>query len=158
MSTIHTIDSIEVITRLRKMGLSDYDIASTLATTISQRLVRRLCLKCRVERDFTEEEKALINSIGDRYNVKFDIGKHKTYDAIGCKHCNNTGYYDRMGIFEVLDITEDLKELIMRGASSIEIKRKALEGNYKPLIVDGINKVIRGTTTIEELDKKMAIC
>ena len=157
LSTIHTIDSIEVITRLRKMGLSDYDIASTVATTVSQRLVRMLCPKCKVEREFTQEELNLMESIGNRYNYTFDLENHKTYDAIGCKHCNNTGYYDRIGIFEILDFTEDIKELIMQGASSIEIKRRALEGSYKPLIVDGINKVLRGLSTIEELNKKLVL-
>ena len=157
LSTIHTIDSIEVITRLRKMGLSDYDIASTVATTISQRFVRCLCPKCKAERKFTKEELDLIESIGNRYNYKFDLKDQKTYDAIGCKHCNNTGYYDRIGLFEVLDFTEDIKELIMQGKSSIEIKKKALEGNYNPLIIDGINKVLRGNTTIEELNKKLVL-
>ncbi|MBR3162712.1 MAG: type II/IV secretion system protein [Clostridia bacterium] len=157
LSTIHTIDAIEVITRLRKMGLSDYDIASTVATTISQRLVRRLCPKCKAERQFTKEEIDLIESIGNRYNFKFDLKDNKTYDAIGCKHCNNTGYYDRIGLFEVLDFTEDIKELIMQGASSIEIKRKALEDHYNPLIIDGINKVIKGSTTLEELNKKLVL-
>ena len=157
LSTIHTIDSVEVITRLRKMGLSNYDIASTVATTISQRLVRKLCPKCKVERDFTTEEIKLIESIGERYGVKFNLDKVKTYDAIGCKHCNNTGYYDRMGLFETLEITDDIKELIMQGASSIEIKRKALEDNYKPLVIDGINKVLKGATTLEELNKKIVL-
>ena len=95
LSTIHTIDSLEVITRLRKMGLSDYDIASTLATVISQRLVRRLCTNCRKERPFNAEEKKIITAIGKKYGVEFDVSG-KTYDAIGCKHCNNTGYYDRL--------------------------------------------------------------
>ena len=72
LSTIHTIDAIEVITRLRKMGVSNYDISSTLATTVSQRLVRRLCKNCAKERDFTQEEKDVINKIGEKYNVKFD--------------------------------------------------------------------------------------
>ena len=90
LSTIHTIDSIEVITRLRKIGLSDYDIASTLATAISQRLVRRLCPKCKKERSYNKEEKNIIQSIGKRYNIEFDV-TGKTYEAIGCKHCNNTG-------------------------------------------------------------------
>ena len=157
LSTIHTIDSIEVITRLRKMGLSDYDIASIVATTISQRLVRKLCPKCKSEREFTQEELDLMQSIGNRYNYQFDLDGKKTYDAIGCKHCNNTGYYDRIGIFEVLDFTEEIKELIMNKASSIEIKRKALEGNYKPLVIDGINKVLKGNTTIEELNKKLVL-
>lgn len=156
LSTIHTIDSIEVITRLRKMGLSDYDIASTLATSISQRLVRRLCPKCKQERDFTEEEKKIITSIGERYGEKFDLSG-KTYDAVGCKHCNNTGYYDRIAIFEVLDLTEDIKEAIMNGKSSIEIKKEALKQSYRPLIIDGFNKVIQGHTTLEELNKKLVI-
>ncbi len=157
LSTIHTIDAVEVITRLRKMGLLDYDIASTLATSISQRLVRKLCPKCRKERDFTTDEIEKINAIGKRYNVQFDLKGKKTYDAIGCKYCNNTGYYDRIGIFEILDITDDIKELIMNGASSIEIKRHALEENYTPLCVDGINKILDGYTNLEELNRKILL-
>ncbi len=157
LSTIHTIDAVEVITRLRKMGLLDYDIASTLATSISQRLVRKLCPKCRKERDFTTDEIEKINAIGKRYNVQFDLKGKKTYDAIGCKYCNNTGYYDRIGIFEILDITDDIKELIMNGASSIEIKRHALEENYTPLCIDGINKILDGYTNLEELNRKILL-
>ena len=157
LSTIHTIDAVEVITRLRKMGLPDYDIASTLATSISQRLVRKLCPNCRKERDFTEQEKQLIESIGKRYNVEFNLTNLKTYDAIGCDHCNNTGYYDRIGIFEVLDIDDEIKELIMNGASSIEIKKYALQRSYRPLCVDGINKVLQGITNLEELNRKILI-
>ena len=157
LSTIHTINSVEVITRLRKMGVSDYDIASTLATTISQRLVRKLCPHCKKQRKFTKEEIDIIQRIGKQYNKDFDMKDEITYDAIGCKKCNNTGYLDRMGIFEILDITDDIKELIMNGASSIEIRKKALEDNYEPLIIDGINKVIEGKTNLDELNKKLLI-
>ena len=153
LSTIHTIDSIEVITRLRKMGLSDYDISSTLATSISQRLVRRLCPECKRERDYTEEEKRIIETISKKYGVEFDLSG-KTYDAIGCKHCNNTGYYDRIGIFEMLEITDEIKQEIMNGKSSIEIRNEALKQKYKPLVVDGIRKIVQGYTTKEELEKK----
>lgn len=156
LSTIHTIDSIEVITRLRKMGLSDYDISSTLATAISQRLVRKLCPKCKKERKFNAEEKKLITSMGEKYNIKFDLSG-TTYDAPGCKYCNNTGYYDRIGIFEVLDLTDEIKEAIMEGKSSLEIRRLALQQNYQPLVIDGIRKVINGYTTLEELNKKLLI-
>lgn len=156
LSTIHTIDSLEVITRLRKMGLSDYDISSTLATAISQRLVRKLCPKCKKERKFNEEEKKIINSLGERYNSKFDLSG-TTYDAVGCKHCNNTGYYDRIGIFEVLNLSEEIKEAIMSGKSSLEIKKLALEEGYKPLVIDGIRKVVKGYTTLEELNKKLLL-
>ena len=156
LSTIHTIDGIEVITRLRKMGISDYDISSTLATCISQRLVRRLCPECKQKRKFNEEEKKVIETIGNKYGVDFDTSGD-TYDAIGCKHCNNTGYYERIGLFEVLNLTDEIKEEIMNGKSSIEVRKKALEGDYKPLVVDGINKVIQGHTTLSELNKKLLI-
>ena len=155
LSTIHTIDSIEVINRLRKIGVSDYDIASTLATAISQRLVRRICPKCKREREFTKEEKETINNILEKYGEKVDLKDAKTYDSLGCDYCNGTGFYDRIGIFEVLNITDELKELIVSGASSMEIRKKALEENYRPLIVDGIRKVLKGETTIEELNKKL---
>ena len=157
LSTIHTIDAIEVITRLRKMGISNYDISSTVGTTVSQRLVRRLCKKCAKKRDFTEEEKNIIGKVGERYHTKFNLDGKFTYDAVGCKECNNTGYYERIGIFEVLNINDDIKELIVNGASSIEIREEALKGDYNPLIVDGINKVISGETNLHELDRKLII-
>lgn len=157
LSTIHTIDAIEVINRLRKMGLSDYDIASTLATSVSQRLVRKVCPHCKQERDFTEEEKNIITKISEKYGEKIDFNKYKTYDAVGCKKCNNIGYYGRTGIFEVLDISDEIKELIVKGASTIEIRNKALEQSYKPLIMDGIHKVLNGDTTLEELNRQLVI-
>ncbi len=127
LSTIHTINSIEVITRLRKMGISNYDISSTLATSVSQRLVRRLCKDCAKERDFTEEEKQIINGIGQKYGVKFDLEGKKTYDAVGCKKCNNSGYYNRIGIFEILILNEKIRELIVNNASALEIRNEALK-------------------------------
>jgi len=156
LSTIHTIDSIEVITRLRKMGLSNYDISSTLATSISQRLVRKLCPKCRKERSFNEEEKKIMATMGEKYNVKFDLSGN-TYDAVGCKHCNNTGYYERIGIFEVLNLSEEIKEAIMEGKSSLEIRKLAIEQGYRPLVIDGMQKVVKGYTTLEELNKKLLV-
>jgi type IV pilus assembly protein PilB len=157
LSTIHTIDAVEVITRLRKIGVPDYDIASTVATTISQRLVRRLCPKCKQEREFSDFEKDLIKRIAEKYNVELDLKKAKTYNAVGCDYCNHSGYYDRIGIFEVLNITEELKEMIMSGKSSIEIRKKALEQEYRPLVIDGLNKVLKGETNLDELNKKLLI-
>ena len=156
LSTIHTIDSLEVITRLRKMGLSDYDISSTLATVISQRLVRRLCPNCKKARKFNNEEKKIIETIGKRYGVEFDTSG-TTYDAVGCKHCNNTGYFYRFGVFEILNVTDEIKTMIMEGKSSIEIRNEAIKQGYEPLIVDGIRKVTYGDTTLDELNKKLLI-
>ena len=157
LSTIHTINAIEVITRLRKMGISNYDIASTLATTISQRLIRKLCPKCKQERDFTDKEREIIEKYGSKYGVNFNLEGAKTYNAVGCNYCNHSGYYDRIGIFEVLNITEDIKELIMDNKSSIEIREKAIQKKYKPLVIDGIQKVIDGITNFDELNKQILI-
>ena len=157
LSTIHTIDAIEVITRLRKMGVSDFDISSTLATSVSQRLVRKLCPECKKEREFTEEEKNIMKEIGEKYNIKFDLEGKKTWDAVGCKKCNNTGYFGRIGIFEILQIDDNLRALIVNNASTVEIRRQALENGYLPLVVDGINKVLQGVTNLKELNNKLAI-
>lgn len=157
LSTIHTIDAIEVITRLRKMGVSNYDISSTVAITVSQRLVRRLCPKCAKERDYTAEEIKTIEEIGNKYNMKFDLSGKRTFDAVGCPYCNNIGYRDRIGIFEVLKINDNIRELISNDESPQKIKQEALANGYKPLVIDGIKKVLKGVTTLEEINKKLLI-
>ena len=155
LSTIHTINAIEVITRLKKMNISDYDISSTMATSISQRLVRKLCPKCKREREFTEEEKEIINKIGEKYNINFEVDKMKTYDAVGCKECDNTGYFDRIAIYETLIFTDEIKNLIIKGASTLEIRDMALKQGYEPLLIEGIRRVLDGTTSLEELNNKL---
>lgn len=157
LSTIHTIDSIEVITRLRKMGISNYDISSILATSVSQRLVRKICPYCAKEREFTDQEKDIMTKIGAKYNVKFDFKGKKTYDAVGCKKCNQSGYLERIGIFEVLNVEDEIRDLISRDGSSMDIRRKALELGYKPLVIDGISKVLKGITTLDEINNKLII-
>jgi len=157
LSTIHTIDSVEVITRLRKMGVSNYDIASTLATSVSQRLVRKVCPYCKTEREFTEEEKNIMNTIAQKYNVELNFDGKKTYDVIGCEKCNHTGYYDRIAIYEILIINDTIKQLIIDDASSIQIRNEALKENYKPLVIDGLYKVLEGKTTLDELNNKLVI-
>ena len=75
----------------------------------------------------------------------------------GCKECNNSGYYERIGIFEILAITDELKDIIVNGGSSMDIKSVAFENGYRPLVVDGINKVLQGITTLEEIDRNLVI-
>jgi len=157
LSTIHTIDAVEVITRLRKLGITNYDIASTLATSASQRLVRRLCPECAKEREFYKEELDIIQKVEEKYNIKFDLNGKKTYDAVGCRHCNQVGYLDRIGIFEVLQINDEIKELISNNESAIKIKKEALKYGYEPIEIDGIRKVIDGTTNMKELNKKLLL-
>ena len=157
LSTIHTIDAIEVITRLRKMGLSNYDIASTIANIVSQRLVRKVCPHCAKKRDFTEEEKQIISKINQRYNTNVDFNDKFTYDIVGCDKCNGSGYYDRIAIYEILELNDELKELIIKDESSLEIKKKAIEFGYRPFVVDAMDKVLDGETTLDEINKKLII-
>ena len=157
LSTIHTIDAIEVVTRLRKMGISNYDIASTLATSVSQRLVRRICPHCSKERDYTEEEKKIITEIGEKNNTKFDLTKKKTFDTCGCEKCNYTGFLGRIAAFEVLNLDDEIKQAIMEEKSTIEIRKIAMNKNYRPLVVDAIKKVIDGYTTLKEVNNKLAL-
>lgn len=157
LSTIHTIDSIEAITRLRKMGVSNYDIASTMANIISQRLIRKVCPHCAKKREFTDKEKEIINKINEKYNVKTDLTDKFTYDIVGCDQCNGSGYYDRIAIFEVLELNDELKEEIIKNESTLEIKKKALQYGYKPFIVDAMDKVIYGQTTLDEVNRKLII-
>lgn len=157
LSTIHTIDSIEVITRLRKMGISDYDIASTLATSISQRLVRKICPKCSEKREFTEQEKEIIQNYLKKYDMDINFKDKFTYTPVGCKECNGSGFLERIGIFEILTLTDEVKEAIVKGNSSLEVRKIAVQQGYRPLAVDGINKVLEGITTLEEVNKKVII-
>lgn len=157
LSTIHTVNAIEVITRLRKLGISDYDISSTLATAVSQRLIRRRCPYCSIQREFSEQEKAIITKYGDKYNTNFDFTNRFTYDIKGCKECNHTGYLDRIATYEILELTDEIKELIVSGASSFAIQAKALEQGYRPLVIDAFQKVLDGITTVEEVNKRLAL-
>lgn len=158
LSTIHTIDAIETVTRIRKMQISNYDVASTIATTISQRLVRRLCNKCKKEHVLTEEEKKFIEKVEKNTGVEFGLDNAKLYEPVGCKYCNDIGYYERIAIFEVLCLDDYLKDMISEGKSSIDIREYAINNTkYKPLVVDGINKVLNGITTIDELKSKITL-
>ena len=157
LSTIHTINAIEVITRLRKMGISDYDISSTLATAVSQRLIRRVCPNCSIKREFSRDEKEMMNRIAGRYHMKFDFENKFTYDTKGCKECNHTGYLERIAAFEVLELTDEIKDLIVSGASSLKIREMAFEQGYRPLVIDAFQKVLDGVTTMEEVNKRLAL-
>ena len=157
LSTIHTIEAVEVVTRLRKMGISDYDISSTLATSVSQRLVRKMCPYCARERDFTDEEIKIINQIGEKYNYTFNLDGKKTYTPVGCQKCNQTGFYDRIAVYEILLVTDKIKDMIASHSSTIDIKKEAMKEGFEPLPIDGINKVLSGITTLEELNNKLLI-
>lgn len=158
LTTLHTIDSIEAITRIRKMGISDYDVSASIVTIISQRLVRKLCPKCKKEHNMTEQDKAYFDKVTKITGVEFDLENATMYEPKGCKECNNLGYQDRIGVFEILCMDEHLKDMIASGQNSIEIRKYAVENTeYKPLIVDAVRRCLDGTTTISEIEKKIVI-
>lgn len=156
LSTIHTVDCIEVITRLRKLGISSYDIGSVLATSIAQRLVRRVCHNCAKERAFTDDEKREFEKIAKRYDVNFNFDNAHTFEPVGCPECNNTGFRGRIAANEILSVSDDIKEAIISEAPIMDIRAAAFDTGYRPLIVDAFAKVLEGYTTISEVRKKLA--
>ena len=156
LSTIHTVDSIEVITRLRKLGVSSYDIGSVLKTSLAQRLVRRVCPECAKERELSPAEIEEFKRIGKRYDYEFDLeGKH-TYDIVGCDFCNHTGYFGRIAANEILAINDDIKDLIVSDAPISQIRAEAQKTGYRPLVVDAFNKILKGDTVLKEVKRKLA--
>ena len=158
LTTIHTIDAIEAITRIRKMDISDYDVSSSIITIISQRLVRKLCPKCKKPHVVTESDKAYFTRVTDLTGVEFDLEHATMFEPKGCKACNNLGYLDRIGVFEVLCLDEHIKHMISSGETAMDIRKYAMENTeYRPLIVDAVNKCLQGETTISEIEKKIVI-
>ena len=100
------------------------------------------------------DEKNKINNYAKKYNMEFDFKDKYTYDVIGCKECNMTGYSGRIAIIEILTLTDKIKELIMDGKSTFEIRKAALEEGFLPFEMDGIKKVVDGKITLQELNNK----
>ena len=157
LSTIHTVDSIEVVTRFRKLGISSYDIGSVLATAIAQRLVRRICPHCARKREFNQTELDIFKANAKRYDYEFDLEGKTTFEAVGCEKCNNTGFYSRIAANEILAVDDEIKDLIMSDGTVTDIRRAAFAAGYRPLIVDALNKVLQGHTVVAEVKKKIGL-
>ena len=145
LSTLHTNDAPSTINRLMNMGIEPFLVASSLNLVCAQRLVRRICKNC-TEPDPTPAP-ALMQagfSAEDAKKVVPNRGK-------GCDKCNNTGYKGRVGLYEVMEITEEIRELVLVGASALELRRKAVEEGMITLRNSGLRKVKEGVTTIEEI-------
>lgn len=145
LSTLHTNDAAGAIPRLLDMGVAGYLVGSTVNVIIAQRLARRICRSCvqRV-RPLPEILKWIKDELGKEVKIDFYHGK-------GCDECNQTGYRGRTGIFEVLEVDEEIRPLILKQPPAKEIRKMAIKRGMISLFEDGINKVGAGTTTIEEL-------
>jgi type II secretory ATPase GspE/PulE/Tfp pilus assembly ATPase PilB-like protein len=139
-STLHTNDAPGAITRLMDMGVENYLVASTLICVMAQRLVRRICEHCKVKKDVSED-----------ILKKFNSSVKEVWVGSGCDYCSGTGYRGRIGIFEVLPVGDEIRELIMQRATVKEIKDKAIALGMRTLREDGIEKVKKGITTIDEV-------
>ncbi|MCX8021188.1 MAG: type IV-A pilus assembly ATPase PilB [Syntrophorhabdaceae bacterium] len=150
-STLHTNDAPSTIFRLVDMGIDRYLVATSLVLIVAQRLVRRLCPFCREETDVSRE--ALVN-IGFS---KEEAQTVKIYRPKGCEKCNNRGYKGRIGLFEVMKITESIRDMILSGAHAFEIRKKAKEEGMITLRESGLIKIKDGITTIEEVIRETLV-
>lgn len=147
LSTVHTNSAAATVTRLIEMGAKDYLVSSTLTGVIAQRLVRRLCDKCKEEYIPTEEE---VKHITTNPDLQKQLLKTKLYRKKGCKECGYLGYAGRLGIYEIMPITREIKKLIAQGAHDIEIEEAAVAAGMKTLKTSCLNHIIEGRTTSSE--------
>jgi type IV pilus assembly protein PilB len=148
LSTLHTNDAPSTINRLMNMGIEPFLVASSVNLICAQRLVRRVCAACK--EDHPTPPQALVEAGFTPDEAQQVVPKRGT----GCEICNQTGYKGRVGLYEVMEITEELRELILVGASGIELKRKAVEEGMITLRRSGLRKVMEGVTTIEEVARE----
>ncbi|MFC2149537.1 type II secretion system ATPase GspE [Candidatus Auribacterota bacterium] len=147
-STLHTNDAAGALVRLIDMGVEPFLITSTLEAILAQRLVRTICPDCKTAFKPTAD---MLSDIGV---TPEQIGKRDFYYGKGCKKCNNTGYRGRTGIYELLVISDPIREMILERAPSVVIRQKAIELGLKTLRDDGVEKIINGFTTVEEVARE----
>jgi type IV pilus assembly protein PilB len=145
LSTLHTNDAPSTISRLMNMGIEPFLVATSVNLICAQRLVRRICSNCKEELEVPEQ--ALIDAGYSPEEAK----KTKIYHGKGCSTCNKGGYKGRTGLYEVMEINDELRELILVGASALELKKKAIEQGMITLRRSGLIKVALGQTTMEEV-------
>ncbi|HRX53781.1 MAG TPA: GspE/PulE family protein [Verrucomicrobiales bacterium] len=147
LSTLHTNDAPGAVTRLVDMGCEPFLVAATLEGVLAQRLLRKICSECRVSYRPSE---AVLAQLG---LSPMDIGSKEFCTGRGCDVCNDTGYKGRQGLFELLDITDPIRELITERAATVVIRQKAIELGMRTLREDGLRSIYEGITTIEEVLK-----
>ena len=156
LSTLHANDSATAIVRLIDMGIEPFLTASTIKVVISQRLVRTICEKCRYSYDLKDEASLLkafpqATEAISKLSRRKDISKIRIFKGTGCGACVQTGYKGRSGIFEVFETNDRIRELIASKATSGELSAVAREKGMTDLFEDGIDKVLKGVTTLDEV-------
>ncbi|NIM52547.1 MAG: type IV-A pilus assembly ATPase PilB [Gemmatimonadales bacterium] len=150
LSTLHTNDAPSTITRMIDMGIEPFNVASAVNLIVAQRLVRRVCSSCKHETEYSEEElSALGISQDEAADITFQRGE-------GCDACGGTGYKGRQGLYEVMALSPELRRMILRGASTAELQEQAVEEGMLTLRMDGLMKLRKGVTSLEEIGKETA--
>jgi type IV pilus assembly protein PilB len=145
LSTLHTNDAPSTISRLMNMGIEPFLVATSVNLIQAQRLIRRICKDCKQEHQHPVEALFEVGFSAD------EAKSLKTFKGKGCATCNNTGYKGRIGLYEVLEITDEIRELILIGASALELRKKAVDDGMITLRESGLHKIRSGVTTIEEV-------
>ncbi|MBA2620828.1 MAG: type IV-A pilus assembly ATPase PilB [Acidobacteria bacterium] len=151
LSTLHTNDAPSTISRMVNMGIEPFLVATSVNIIQAQRLIRRVCAECR------EEQKLPVEAYIEIGFTPEEAPQIKSYKGKGCAVCNNTGYKGRIGLYEVMEVTDELRELIIIGASAIELRRKAIDCGMITLRESGLYKIRDGVTTIEEVVKETVL-
>ncbi len=142
-STIHTNDAASGFARLLNWDIEPFLISSTVKGILAQRLVRRICENCKIEHEITDREVSLLNVDRKKYKT--------TYTGKGCLSCRNSGYRGRLGLYELLVVNEEVSELVLNAEPSFKIKEKAREDGMMTMLEDGLQKVLDGKTSLNEL-------
>jgi len=151
LSTLHTNDAPTTVFRLMNMGIEPFLVATSVNVIAAQRLVRRVCANCKEE---TEAPIQTLLSVGFSESEAHGI---KLFQGRGCDKCNGTGYKGRVALFEVMNLSEDIRELILSGATAVELRRKAIEEDMITLRESGLQKIREGVTTIEEVVRESVL-
>jgi len=144
-STLHTNDAPSAVARLVDIGVQPFLVSSAVRSIMAQRLVRRLCDKCKAPAELNEAE---MESLGLDYS---QVGEAHIMGAVGCDNCKHRGYRGRMGIFEIFNIDDEVRHMVNQKASTVELRKRAREMGMRTLREDGIRKVLSGLTTAEEV-------
>ncbi len=151
LSTLHTNDAPSTVSRLVNMGIEPFLVATSVNIIQAQRLIRRVCSECK------EEVQVPVDGLVEVGFTREEAGDLKLYKGRGCSICNQTGYKGRVGLYEVMEINDELRELIIIGASAMELRRKAIELGMITLRESGLCKIRQGITTIEEVVKETVL-
>ncbi len=146
LSTLHTNSAAETLTRLLNMGVPSYNVASSVSIIIAQRLARRLCTQCREEEVIPQAE------LRNQGFPEDKIGQFKLFKPVGCDQCTG-GYKGRVGIYEVIKISEQIASIIMEGGNSLDIATQCQKEGYDNLRQSGLKKAMQGMTSLEEINR-----